>query len=239
MNQLLDSKQIGVFLDERSKLASPSLMESVQIYCRYPGDVQSPPEWKPYKKITCPPNTGNSLHEFRGWLRATMNELGACRILIGGINSGIAYSVLDEWGYTVCEMDTFSEKALETVRTRVMSAWDDWKPGASRDNPSILPKEVSPGEFFIDIRKAKAENPGYKSRESLLTFFESTPFVRLHLRCGHPPRWLKSFATVTKLQMETFLIANDEVEVAISHRLGQEPGELQGQCWTMPGSCSG
>ena len=121
----------------------------------------------------------------RGRLRGLVEALGRTRILLAASVSGIAYSVLDQMAFRICEMDGFSPEEPEVLDALAESA-----SAPAKSAPPPCPAEISPGVYQCDLMDILGEYPDLSSKKILRPFFSETPFVELRIACGHVPPWL-------------------------------------------------
>ncbi|MDR2745387.1 MAG: hypothetical protein LBB66_09405 [Desulfovibrio sp.] len=141
--------------------------------------------WTCGKSIRFCVEPGQDPAGMRDKLRVLVEALGRTRILLAASVSGIAYSVLDQRGFRICEMDGFSPKepgVLDALAKSISA------PAISA--PPSYPVEISPGVYQCDLMDILREYPNLSSKKILRPFFSGTPFVELRIACGHVPPWL-------------------------------------------------
>jgi hypothetical protein len=62
------------------------------------------------------------------------------------------------------------------------------------DLQAFRPREIIPGEYYLDLQKALAMFPRMTSKKILLPFFREIPFQKLTVRFDHLPPWLPQAA---------------------------------------------
>jgi Fe-only nitrogenase accessory protein AnfO len=118
-------------------------------------------------------------------IRNTALALGSTRILVGKSVSGVAYTILDQLGFRICEMDSFSPQCLDALLHEVEKS--------ESDVPSVLASPVEsdvPGHYTFDLTAALSAFPELTSKKILRPFFSDIPFLKLDLTCSHVPPWL-------------------------------------------------
>ncbi|MDR1777370.1 MAG: hypothetical protein LBR31_06035 [Desulfovibrio sp.] len=128
---------------------------------------------------------GLDLAGMRDKLRALIDSLGQTRILLAASICGVAYSVLDQRGFRLCEMDSFSPEeadVLDALVERVVA------PVKAPSPP--YPAEIAPGVYQCDLTEVLREHPDLSTKKVLRPFFDKTPFVELRMAFSHVPPWL-------------------------------------------------
>jgi hypothetical protein len=77
---------------------------------------------------------------------------------------------------------------LDCLVAAINSALD---PIITANVPSkVEPIILAPGQYFLDLKAALAQDPELSSKKILRPFFKATKFETLSLKCDHTPRWL-------------------------------------------------
>ncbi len=198
--------RIAVFLNKQNQMADFYECVCYEIYERNEQEY-SIAERKQFPKIQ--PSVPSQVRENVGRLAGQMEN---CNVAAFGYIAGIPYHMFDRAGFRIFQMGEYSKMALNAV-------FDDLKSveriGAKREEEikKALPVETDiPGIFYLDMMKAQEANPGLSTKQALLPFLESTPFLELRLRCAHTPLWLERderFTLKTKeARMECLTIIN-------------------------------
>lgn len=232
MQGLLDGARIAVFHDETGALAAPLSASGITVY------VRGQEEWSEDRRHGFRLAQGAGLAELREQMHALADNLGACRIVVGAEDHGAPYGVLDKLGFYVCMMDRFDPLALDGVRKGVLAAVQQAARPQCGLLPTSRPREIAPGRFFLDMGEAKLTDPLFTARESILVFFETTPFIQLQIKCDHEPRWLASFLLVTGLTVEREDLESGLSLVTVRHPAEHEADALVGQKWYDGVGCS-
>lgn len=120
----------------------------------------------------------------RDKLRHLVATLGNTRILVATSISGIAYSVLDQRGFRLCEMDGFTPDILDALVESVNTP-------IGMQGIADHPVETStPGHYVCDLTAILKEYPDLTSKKVLRPFFENTPFIEVQVLFGHMPPWI-------------------------------------------------
>lgn len=120
----------------------------------------------------------------RAKARELLAALGGTRVLVGRAISGVAYTVLDQAGLALCEMDAFSPDCLDALAETI---------NTPESGPAVPDKPVEtgvPGCYVLDLKAALAAWPDLSSKKILRPFLKNTFFVELNLLCAHVPPWL-------------------------------------------------
>ncbi|MDR2123830.1 MAG: hypothetical protein LBP38_02460 [Desulfovibrio sp.] len=120
----------------------------------------------------------------RDRLRDFIAALGDTRILIAVSISGIAYTVLDQRGFILCEMDDFDPECLDAL-TEALNTGTDAPALPDRPMPA-----GEPGVYVCDLALLLREYPELSSKKILLPFLAESVFTELRVLCGHVPPWL-------------------------------------------------
>ncbi|MDR1685103.1 MAG: hypothetical protein LBR82_01435 [Desulfovibrio sp.] len=120
----------------------------------------------------------------RAGLREFVAALGDTRILVAVSISGIAYTVLDQRGFVLCEMDDFDPGCLDAL-TEALNAPPAVSPAPDRPMPT-----GEPGVYACDLVLTLRAYPELSSKKILLPFLAESAFTELRVLCGHVPPWL-------------------------------------------------
>ncbi|MDR2669133.1 MAG: hypothetical protein LBC14_04170 [Desulfovibrio sp.] len=120
----------------------------------------------------------------RDRLRGFVAALGDTRILVAVSISGIAYTVLDQRGFVLCEMDDFDPECLDAL-TETLNTPPDAPAVPDRPAPT-----GEPGVYVCDLVLMLREYPELSSKKILLPFLAESSFTELRVLCSHMPPWL-------------------------------------------------
>ncbi|MDR2572779.1 MAG: hypothetical protein LBC94_00290 [Desulfovibrio sp.] len=172
----MEDSSVAVIVDRQGKIASFPGNVLARIYHKRDG------VWGCGRIVAFSPGAERGLPAVRDSLREFIADLGQTRILVAASISGIAYSLLNQRGFRLCEMDGFAPDCL-----------DDLVESVKYEPAPVLsphPEEISPGIYRCDLMVILREYPDLSSKKILRPFFDGTPFVELRLLCGHIPPWL-------------------------------------------------
>ena len=232
MASLSHSSVIAVFNDAEGALAGPSTASEVLVYAR------NETGWNVTERHDFTLRDCSGLAQFRASMHSLAGKLDSCRILIGTQDNGASYSILDSRGFFICRMDGFDPAALERVRSHIMGMRQKSFAGTQSKTTVVLPKEELSGYFFLDINEEKSMDPRFTSKESLLTFFQTTPFTQLRIACDHSPRWLEAFVQLANLDMKKEATESGMLSISINHQPGHDDTELTGTTSFDSGGCA-
>jgi Fe-only nitrogenase accessory protein AnfO len=140
--------------------------------------------WKCVRTIPWTPGPDRSPAAVRGAVADLAAALEDARILVGTSVSGIAYTVLDQRGFCICELDAFSPDCLDAL-TAALEA-----PPREAAVPDRPWESGTPGVYDFDLAPALAAYPDLSSKKILRPFLRGGHFSLLRLSCGHLPPWL-------------------------------------------------
>lgn len=129
-------------------------------------------------------------------LRKTMQEIiemtKDSRIILCAEIVGIPFTAFDMAGYGIFTSDRLEDKVLDGI-LEDMAASDEKARIREAQIKSAAPAETgTTGIYYLDLAALQEECPQISSKKALQDFLEHTPFVELHLVCGHIPPWLEN-----------------------------------------------
>ncbi|MDR1947313.1 MAG: hypothetical protein LBQ51_09150 [Desulfovibrio sp.] len=169
---------VAVITDRQGKLARFSDDVLARVYRREKSG------WVLSAAVPFLAEPGENPARMRGRLRDFVAALGDTRILIAASISGIAYSVLDQRGFRLCEMDGFDPECLDALIESLNA------PSNASDVPDRPMATGEPGVYECDLMLMLREYPELSSKKILLPFLADAAFTELRIACGHVPPWL-------------------------------------------------
>ncbi|MDR3361267.1 MAG: hypothetical protein LBO64_00185 [Desulfovibrio sp.] len=174
----MTSESVAVVTDELGELTRFAGNMRVAVYRKTAG------VWACQETIPFCVDEGENLARMRDKLRDFVARLGDTRILAATAITGVAYAVLDQRGFRLCEMDSFSHGCLDAL---VEEANAPARTPAVFDHPEAT---SIPGHYVCDLTAILREYPELSSKKILRPFFDGTPFIELQIFFGHMPPWL-------------------------------------------------
>lgn len=225
--------RFGVFMDSKGFLSNPLLGTHIAIF------LHNKHVTKEDGQIELPMADAATIAGARMRLNFIGQRLDGVGILVGTALTGAFYGILAARGVKIYEMDGDGDFNASEIANEILTL----SGGVieCHKTPVLLaPTELSPGVYFLDIEEAKKFNACFSSQMEVLSFFETTPFESLELKCSHFPHWLKSFLAISgipKLSVSESPLGDGHISVVIRHEPGASASELTGTRWFVGGGC--
>jgi hypothetical protein len=201
MESVMQSMAVAVIKDHSGNLSSFGGQNVVSIYRRQER------MWVCARTLLF--DAGSTQEAMRTNIRNFAAALGDARIVLGRSVSGIAYTVLNQMGFHICEMEQFSTECLDDL-VEAIGANNDSGVAAKKPAPTD-----EPGQYVFDLSAALAAYPELSSKKILRPFFDSTPFHELKIFCGHLPPWLPSELTARCLGYQAHNLGSGKILLSI------------------------
>jgi hypothetical protein len=101
--------------------------------------------------------------------------------------SGIVYRALASCGFSIFEITEVSPAVLDGILEDMTA-----ETGPGSDDIESPAETSVPGVYAFDLIRYQTQHPERSSKQALRDFLENTPFLELHLTCGHVPPWLEA-----------------------------------------------
>jgi len=135
-------------------------------------------------------------------LRALVEALGGCRIVLAEAVAGIPYHVFAHSGFEVFESPDASDATLTAIleETRALAAAQ----AAGTEDPADVPTTPQPtsvcGVYALDLNRMQRAHPDVSTKMALREFLK-TDFRELRLTFSHVPPWLAADVALVKATM--------------------------------------
>jgi Fe-only nitrogenase accessory protein AnfO len=123
-------------------------------------------------------------------LERTLSEIldHDSKVIVGSDISGLPYNIFDAAGYTIFEIEGEPEQFIlrlgAQLETQLLKI-DEGETIIYTDRPI----EIGEGKYHIDLKTLQVKKPGITSKQALMPFFSSIPFLSLEIICAHIPPW--------------------------------------------------
>lgn len=172
--------EIAVFLGDNNKTIPFNQSGVTKLY------LKEKSEWKIIKKIIFEINDSMSTKTIRDNIKHMADALGECKVFVAGDIKGIPYTMLDNMGFNLLQVEGMPEDFLELV----LNGEEERK--LKKQRADIIPRPLINGKegyYFIDIQVEMEDNEGLTSKQLLLPFINNTDFKELEIICTHVPLW--------------------------------------------------
>jgi hypothetical protein len=135
-------------------------------------------------------------------LRALVEELGGCRVVLAKAVAGIPYHVFVHSGFEVYESEDASDATLTAIlaETKALAA----AARAGHEDPADVPTTPQPtsvcGVYALDLGRMQRAHPEVSTKMALKEFLK-TDFRELRLTFSHVPPWLAADVALAKATM--------------------------------------
>ena len=132
--------------------------------------------------------TVENTEELRANTKEAISMIQNCNILVSQGITGIPYYVFDKMGYAIFEATSYDNNLLNEIILEVEKNREELK------EDSLLPRqpiEITDGNYFLDFFLLEKKHPELTTKQVLLPFFDTTPFMSLSIRISHLPPWLE------------------------------------------------
>lgn len=132
--------------------------------------------------------TVENTEELRANTKEAISLIQDCNILVSQGITGIPYHVFDKMGYAIFEATSYDNNLLNEIILEVEKNREELK------EDSLLPRqpiEITDGYYFLDFFLLEKKHPELTTKQVLLPFFDTTPFMSLSIRISHLPPWLE------------------------------------------------
>lgn len=146
-------------------------------------------------------------NEIRAQIKQLLSFLEKSTILVFHDIAGMAYSVFDRAGYLIFTVSDYEISTLENIVQDVRLEIQEQEKERTRCLKVPVEKNEN-GIYYFDLSSALAEDPETSSKKLLQEFFRTVPFVELHLKCDHIPKWIEQDK---KFEIKTQIIEEKEM----------------------------
>ncbi|MFT3951522.1 MAG: Fe-only nitrogenase accessory AnfO family protein [Oscillospiraceae bacterium] len=148
--------------------------------------------WRAMRQFSCSCSPDLGLDGLRAAVRGIIDRLADVRIIAGAQLSGIPFSVFDLAGFSIFGITDLSDETLDGILADI-SAGDSERRIKEEIIRNASPAETDvPGVYFLDLVMLQTECPEVSSKKAMRAFFDTTPFLELHLICKHLPPWIET-----------------------------------------------
>lgn len=113
---------------------------------------------------------------------------GTDNILISQGITGIPYYVFDKMGFAIFVVDQIDDSLLNEIFAETEKNKEELAEDA------LLPRkpiEVATGIYYLDFLLLESKHSELTTKQILMPFFDTTPFLSLSIRISHIPPWLE------------------------------------------------
>lgn len=161
-------------------------------------------------------------------IEALSAKLDCNKIIVGSDVSGLPYNIFDSAGYTIFEIEGEPKQFLENLGIQFKNQQMQIKEGETivfTDRPI----EITDGIYYFDLKTLQIKKPGITSKQALMPFFTSIPFVSLDIICAHIPPWFDREFGRLNLTYTTKKL-NGALRVTVLHNLHSEQKAVPFKC---------
>ena len=186
--------QIAIFSTSGGKIASPEEARQVVVAERA-GELWEEWEHIPFSLKVVPDldvatigeADEDAIEKVRMSMRALIDRIDECRIIVGSSISGLPYQILNRAGFHIFEVDAMSQALLSQIVMDVCTAKNNVSSSESvGTSPSPLPGK---GHWYCNLLKLQEAHPEVSSKMALRGLFKRPDFKALELVCAHVPPW--------------------------------------------------
>ncbi len=200
-------EKIGIMMDSCGQITSLKGNGIIKVF-RKEGE-----HWIGVQEIAYRIEGGLELPEIQEELRAIVQDLGDCRILISSKIHCIPGAILEGLGMILWEATGkpdhyFDRISAEIAKMAGKSITKTVQTPVARDNQ---------GHYFLDLRQS-LEDQGQEhipSQKILKPFFQNVFFEELEILCDHVPCWFEQELSGLELQTEAETLEDGAVRVKI------------------------
>lgn len=200
--------EIAVFLDENNRTTSIYKCGIIKVYSNV-GE-----EWSEKKQIQFGIDNSMDIKLIRENLYRLAEKLGECRIFVAFEVAGLLYTVLENIGFNIWEIEGTPNEFLDYVFTKEEE--EEKSKDAKTDVFQAVPYPVQIGTdgcYSIDLKKIQQSDVNFTTKQILVPFLKKNTFYQLEIICSHIPNWFeKEFET---LNLKQDIIYKEENEYKI------------------------
>lgn len=125
-------------------------------------------------------------------IRTLLPLISDCRVVAAGQLQGIPYSVFDLAAFKIFAVASLEDRVLDGIAADLQLEEDELAQTAQALSDA-RPKETDiPGIYHLDLVAIQALHPEISSKQAMMDFLKTTPFLELRLHCRHLPPWLEN-----------------------------------------------
>jgi Fe-only nitrogenase accessory protein AnfO len=207
------TEEIAVILGADGSSTTLSEPGTVVVFRRQDG------AWKTDRESPLALDPAQGLRGMRQNMAGLLEFLGDCRIVVTKSASGALYFELEKARCTIWEIDGKPAGFLDPVWADEEKEKKAVRSTAAPDIP--VPKEKTPGNFFISIKEVQGRRPDISSKQVLQQFIQRGGFLVLEIVCSHVPPWIEVEAERRGYTLETEQREKDSVSVRLTTNAGR------------------
>ncbi len=170
--------------------------------------------WELMSELSFPSDIKTEPSELRAATLRLIEDMGDCRVIAGAKISGVPYTELDRCGFSIFEIEDYGPGLFEAIAEDMENAGAEMSLNEKMISDARPIETSTPGVYYLDLVALQAERPEVSSKRAMKEFFETTPFVELHLVCGHIPQWLEDLP----LDISKSETADGKIKAVISRK---------------------
>ncbi len=200
-------EKIGIMMDSCGQTASLKENGIIKVF-RKEGQ-----HWIDVQEIAYRIEDGLELPEIQEELRALVQNLGDCRILISSKIRCIPGAIFEGLGMILWEATGKPDRYFDSISTEIAKM-------AGKSITKTVPTPVArdnQGHYFLDLRQS-LEDQGQEhipSQKILKPFFQNVSFEELEILCDHVPCWFEQELSGFNMQAEAETLEDGAVKVKI------------------------
>lgn len=184
---------IAVYTDQDHALCNFAEAERIIIY-------RKDDNWDEETSFPIVHTASAHLADLRQDILTIIEQVGDCRIIVGGSLTGAAFSLFDRAGFQIFGILAVDDETFDGILQDIAGG-DALRRMREEIIKNARPVETeTDGIYYLDLIALQTECPEVSSKKALMDFLENTPFLELHLVCRHLPPWLENGAY--KIQQE-------------------------------------
>ncbi|MDP4177339.1 MAG: Fe-only nitrogenase accessory protein AnfO [Bacillota bacterium] len=148
-----------------------------------------------------------------------VDELEACRLLVGKQVSGLVYNVFDKSGFNIWEIEGKPEEFLDYIIQKEEEISNEESQKNTVENPI---KNKDNGYYYVNLKKYQESNTGITSKQILLSFLKNETFYELEIICSHIPPWFEREFQKLSLKVDVETLGLNEYRLKIHHMTCEE-----------------
>jgi Fe-only nitrogenase accessory protein AnfO len=168
-------------------------------------------EWKVVREIPFEINKLASPTLIRAKLKDILELLAKCRVIAAREVKGMVYTILDGNRFNIWNVEGNPTGFLDYIYEKE----EQEKKEKVKSNDKITPKQISEGNFYIDLKEIMENNEKVTSKQVLLPFLSSNKFDKLEIICSHMPKWFNMEFERLNLCSECTTISENEIKVEV------------------------
>lgn len=202
------TNEIAVFMNDQAVAAS-LLEPGKMIVYRKENAI-----WKIDRELEFKLDPQQGLQQLRQNMAKLISFMGDCTIFAGLSVTGVPYFEFEKADISVWEIEGKPELYLDDILDKEIALATPTVEVVKPSAESFV-EEVSPGCYFIDLKKVQQSSAGVTSKQVLLPLLRKEGFTSIDILCKHIPPWLEGELLTKKMVYEINTIGAGEMKINI------------------------